>query len=112
MPPPLVPIQLQKQGRHMKPTEYYDVHFRVQAATVRSLRKQQLILTQGDHFFVELPFSLPLASPAGPIISNIVLLPPKVFESLNPTPVPDDEPASVADGTTQTVTAKEELDAQ
>jgi len=96
----------------MKPTEYYDVHFRVQAATVRSLRKQQLILTQGDHFFVEFPFALPMPTPSGLVMSNVVLVPPEVFQSLNPIPVPDDEPASVADGTTQTVTAKEELDAQ
>ena len=97
------------------PTERFHVSFDVQAATVRSLRKQQLVLMPGqpvlppnlpgDHLFVELPFSLPLASAAGPIISNIVLLPPEAFQSLNPTPVPDDESSSVADGTTETVAA-------
>ena len=106
----------------MKPTEQYNVHFRVQAATVRSLRKQQLVLMPGepvlppnlpgDHFFVEFPFALPMPTPSGLVMSNVVLVPPEVFQSLNPIPVPDDEPASVADGTTQTVTAKEELDAQ
>ena len=105
----------------MKPTEQYNVHFRVQAATVRSLRKQQLILTPGepvlppdipgDHFFVEFPFALSQQTPSGATMSSIFLLPPEVFQSLNPTPVPD-EPASTTDGTTQTITAKEDFDAQ
>ena len=99
------------------PTERFHVSFDVQAATVRSLRKQQLILTPGepvlppnlpgDHFFVEFPFALPMPTPSGLIMSNIVLVPPDVFQALNPTPVPD-EPASTTDGTTQTITAKDE----
>ena len=106
----------------MKPTERFHVSFDVQAATVRSLRKQQLILTPGEPvlppnlpgeaFIVEFPFALAQQTPSGINMSSIFLLPPEVFQSLNPVPVPDDESSSVADGTTQTVTAKEELDAQ
>ena len=103
----------------MKQATHYNVQFRVQAATVRSLREHILQpsdtaippTTPGNHVFVSLPFSLSLPTPTGVLITNVLLLPPEAFQSLNPVPVPD-EPASTTDGTTQTVTAKEELDAQ
>lgn len=105
----------------MKPTEHYDVHFRVQASTVRSLRKQQIALTPGEPvllpnlpgeaFIVEFPFALSQQTPSGTTMSSIFLLPPEVFQSLNPTPVPD-EPASTTGGTTQTVTAQEETNGE